>query len=158
MSKVLKACPFCGEQHKTNKIANIIDYDGEGHPILGEYKNVVSMLVHGRNDFIPLDVWQSRPIEDALRAELELSRKIAGEAIKQTETLTEQLDDSNRKLEQRIALEIDEHLKVVELQAKLDMALRVLNKLNEFDYTESGVNWEIKSGITEIKRIGGKNE
>ena len=155
MSKVLKACPFCGEQHKTNKIANIIDYDGEGHPILGEYKNVVSMLVHGRNDFIPLDVWQSRPIEDALRAELELSRKIADEAIKQTEILTEEL---NVWKPASITTQLERDTLRKQVEEIKNVALRVLNKLDEFDYTESGVNWEIKSGITEIKRIGGMSE
>jgi vacuolar-type H+-ATPase subunit I/STV1 len=43
-------------------------------------------------------------------------------------SLRKQLDESNRKLEQRIALEIDEHLKVVELQAKLDVAVEALKK------------------------------
>jgi hypothetical protein len=108
--------------------------------------------------------WNHRPIEDALRAELELSRKIADEAIKQTEILTEQLkekekeitdaqlhwtradnemtryssevytlrkqlDESNRKLEQRIAMEIDEHLKVVELQNQMDIAWEGLDDI-----------------------------
>jgi hypothetical protein len=44
-----------------------------------------------------------------------------------------------------------------QLEDVKDVALRVLNKLNEFDYTESGITWEIKSAITEINRIGGVN-
>jgi hypothetical protein len=45
-----------------------------------------------------------------------------------------------------------------QLEDVKDVALRVLNKLNEFDYTESGITWEIKSAITEINQIGGMNE
>jgi len=118
---------------------------------------------------------------NALRAELELSRKIADEAIKQTEELTKQLneweekeaaccpedfgfeevieslrtqlDDSNRKLEQRIALEIDEHLKVVELQAKLDVAISTL-----LYYRASGTNDWAEKALAKIEKIGGMNE
>jgi hypothetical protein len=39
------------------------------------------------------------------------------------------VDKLQTKLEQRIALEIDEHLKVVELQAKLDVAVEALGKI-----------------------------
>ena len=41
-------------------------------------------------------------------------------------SLRKQLDESNRKLEQRIALEIDEHLKVVSLQEKLEDGLLLI--------------------------------
>jgi regulator of replication initiation timing len=40
--------------------------------------------------------------------------------------IAEYVDKLQTKLEQRIALEIDEHLKVVELQAKLDVAVEAL--------------------------------
>ena len=92
---------------------------------------------------------------NALRAELELSRKIADEAIKQNEILTEELNVW-KPGSITASLMVDELRK--QLEDVKDVALRVLNKLNEFDYTESGITWEIKSAITEINRIGGMNE
>jgi hypothetical protein len=55
--------------------------------------------------------------------------KIYVQVHEERDTLRSQLDESNRKLEQRIALEIDEHLKVVELQAKLEVAVEALKKI-----------------------------
>jgi hypothetical protein len=44
--------------------------------------------------------------------------------------IAEYVETMQSKLEQRIAMEIDEHLKVVKLQAKLDIAV---DKLHEID-------------------------
>jgi uncharacterized Zn finger protein (UPF0148 family) len=67
----------------------------------------------------------------------------AKEIFDYARTLRKQLDESNRKLEQRIALEIDEHLKVVELQAKLDEAVDALKAL--LYVVEMRRNWDILS-------------
>ena len=69
----LRPCPFCGKQHKTNKIAPVVDYDGMGKPILGEYKDVVSLETHRHDAYIPVDIWQIRPLEDALQKKLEIA-------------------------------------------------------------------------------------
>ena len=49
--------------------------------------------------------------------------------------IAEYVDALQSKLEQRIAMEIDEHLKVVSLQEKLDVAVKALRK-----YATAG-NW-----------------
>ena len=40
-----------------------------------------------------------------------------------------------------------------QLEDVVKVAMDVLNKLDEFEYTESGISWEIKSAKTAIKRI-----
>jgi len=76
---------------------------------------------------------------------------------KSEDALRKQLDDSNRKLEQRIALEIDEHLKVVELQAKLDVATKGIIDAMTYITCPPGV-WNIlNTALAEINRIGGMN-
>ena len=46
---------------------------------------------------------------------------------------------------------------IARLRKQLDdvvkVAMDILNKLDEFEYTESGISWEIKSAKTAIKRI-----
>ena len=148
MSEELKACPFCGSEDIT------IESFGEQR-ITACCSTCECNTGYMRDNLEAIESWNTRPIEDALRAELELSRKIADEAIKQNEILTEELNVW-KPGSITASLMVDELRK--QLQDVKDVALRVLNKLNEFDYTESGVNWEIKSGITEIKRIGGMNE
>ena len=54
----IKVCPYCGEDHPVVKIATVIDYDEEGNPILGEYKDFINLTMHDRNAYIPLEVWQ----------------------------------------------------------------------------------------------------
>jgi len=143
MSDELKACPFCGKT---------------------AYKAQAKRIIHSCNAInvsMSREHWQSRPIEDALR---------------------KQLDESNRKLEQRIASEIDEHLKVVSLQAKLDGAREairddVLILLHEIQSSQKGsigsidniylpqmsrrnidaMEKRINNALAEINRIGGMN-
>ena len=56
------------------------------------------------------------------------------------------LNDAIRCAKERDALrhQLDDVVKV---------AMDILNKLDEFEYTESGISWEIKSAKTAIKRI-----
>ena len=108
MSEELKACPFCG----SISVREGCDTpDAKWHYVECDDCHATSKADLGVSGAI--ENWQSRPIEDslrkeieslqsmtivyhtkqvdALRAELELSRKIADEAIKQNEILTKQL-------------------------------------------------------------------
>jgi hypothetical protein len=84
--------------------------------------------------------------------------------ILENKSLRTQLDDSNRKLEQRIAMEIDEHLKVVELQAMLDVAVAKLTHFQDCDHTcyfypqIVCAGCESAKALAEINRIGGVND
>jgi hypothetical protein len=71
------------------------------------------------------------------------------------DTLRNELDDSNRKLEQRIALEIDEHLKVVSLQEKLDNSAKDIKTMIDYVNARDGIyTWDIKDQLTEVlKRL-----
>jgi chromosome segregation ATPase len=134
--------------------------------------------------YCPHTLEEAFGICNALRAELELSRKIADEAIKQTEELTKQLneweekeaaccpedfgfeevieslrtqlDESNRKLEQRIAMEIDEHLKVVELQNQMDMAWEGLDDIIVMELPDE-IRKFTRELMDRIEQIGGMN-
>jgi hypothetical protein len=64
----LRPCPFCGKAHPVYKYAPIIGYKPEGQPINGQWRDCVSMRDHG--DRFDVATWQTRPIEDALRADL----------------------------------------------------------------------------------------
>jgi hypothetical protein len=67
------------------------------------------------------------------------------------------VDDLQAKLEQRIAMEIDEHTKVVSLQAKLDVATKGIIDAMTYITCPPGV-WNIlNTALAEINRIGGMN-
>ena len=74
METSLAPCPFCGEKHDVVNIAPGLGFDDDGNPILGEYEEHIFLKNHDKNAYIPLKIWQSRPLEDALRTEVELIR------------------------------------------------------------------------------------
>ena len=73
--------------------------------------------------------------------------------------IAEYVDALQSKLEQRIALEIDDHLKVVELQAKLDRFTDRLNWVirNEKSYGRETYDF-CKTTLAAINRIGREDE
>ena len=72
--------------------------------------------------------------------------------------IAEYVDALQSKLEQRIALEIDDHLKVVELQAKLDVAVEGMKKARA-EVVQYYPPHEYTLEIIEeaLNRIGGMN-
>ena len=90
---------------------------------------------------------------DALRAELELSRKIADEAIKQTEILTKQLDEWEEKEAACCPEDFGFEEVIKSLQTKLDVAISTL-----LYYRASGTNDWAEKALAKINKIGGVNE
>ena len=69
----MKLCPFCGKEHTSYAYWNIVGYDEIGNPIKGEKKYYVDFLDDSDDKaiaYISPETWQTRPIEDALRAEI----------------------------------------------------------------------------------------
>jgi len=122
---VLKPCPFCGKEHPVHRIAPVIDYDGMGHPVMGEYIEHISLEIHDRNSYIPISIWNTRPIEDALRKQLDTTiyeAKLANEAFatieKQDTELRKQLDIAIEYIKDD--LYTDKSYEAVEILKKLE--------------------------------------
>ena len=79
----LKACPFCGQPATESEGGNIIA-GGRHHAIkFAECQNEdCSMFTH----FMPVDKWNTRPIEDALQSELDALRQSISEAVEEINT------------------------------------------------------------------------
>ena len=100
-----------------HRIAPVIDYDGMGHPVMGEYIEHISC--------IPISIWNTRPIEDALRKQLDTTiyeAKLANEAFatieKQDTELRKQLDIAIEYIKDD--LYTDKSYEAVEILKKLE--------------------------------------
>jgi len=86
MDEELKPCPFCGQDHKSYSYWNIVGYDERGNPIKGEKKEYVDFYADSDEKstvYISPETWNTRPIEDELRAEIaSLKAELAAEREK----------------------------------------------------------------------------
>ena len=100
----LKNCPFCKNENKEPGYG--VSYvDNEGYFVYKETR-YVSCVCLPQETIIPVDVWQTRPIEDALRAE------IAG--------LHNEIADLNYHIKLVESVREQEMAKVAALRAELD--------------------------------------
>jgi hypothetical protein len=81
MSEELKPCPFCGQTHTNTIRITPVKRDDDGNEIQGDpYYAVRLDCLHPHYKWeIPLTMWNTRPIEDELRARAEHAEKYACE-------------------------------------------------------------------------------
>lgn len=69
MTVYAKDCPFCGQPHEAREFRSLIGFGPDKEKLWGEpYVEVVLDCLDGQ--CFPLDLWQKRPIEDALREQV----------------------------------------------------------------------------------------
>jgi hypothetical protein len=98
MSEELKPCPFCGETHTYNVRITTITRDEEGNEIQGTPFSAVRLeCLRPRYKFdIPVDLYNTRPIEDDLRAEIEILKFQLDNAI--VKLITPELEATRKRI------------------------------------------------------------
>lgn len=125
MSEEMKGCPFCGG-------CDCFDWSGDGYP---DMPACLRKDTHNEKEVIK--AWQTRPIEDALQAELDYMTAYADKLVEHLPGGYLPKDIENiREANLHMAMQVNElEAEVETLKQRLNIACHIDGNADEFDWT-----------------------
>jgi hypothetical protein len=152
----LKPCPFCGE------IPEIESYGIAGHGKDNVVRCENILCSNHTAGFMHIETWNNRPIEDALRAEIEKLKFNYAEAMSQYDHQQERACKAEEEIEElkqsRRWMPVEERLSVVgtsgewKMTEQLNEALKIIREFERLQF----INAEMKAQLDIATDLGEK--